>query len=319
MPKVSVIMPAYNAEQYISEAIDSILAQTFTDFEFIIINDSSLDSTEQIVMSYGDKRISYVKNEQNLGVAKTLNKGLAMAKGQYVARMDADDVSLPSRLGKQVAYMDAHPECGICGTNTLLFGQGKVNEPFCFAENDKDIRADILFNNCFAHPTVMLRTQVIRKYHLEYDSSFERIEDYELWGRLLMVSKGHNIQEPLLRYRFHASQVTQAYKPEQLLALQKLHRIILLRVGVDMTPEEEAIFNRICAGERQLSQAEYKEFVSGGRKLIACCGRIRTRVRKIYSSVNMQIMKASDIQVYHFSVLELAYQLLDLVRNSIKK
>ena len=115
-------MPAYNAEKYINEAIDSILAQTFTDFEFIIIDDGSTDSTCAIVESYSDSRIRFFKNEHNLGVAATLNRGLDLARGEYIARMDADDISLPTRFEKQAAYMDSHPDVVVCGTGVECFG-----------------------------------------------------------------------------------------------------------------------------------------------------------------------------------------------------
>lgn len=117
MPKISVILPAYNAEKYINEAIDSILTQTYRDFELIILNDCSKDRTEEIILSYEDDRIVYLKNQVNMGVAATLNRGLAAAKGEYVARMDADDISLPERFEKQAAYLDEHP--GTAGHEAL--------------------------------------------------------------------------------------------------------------------------------------------------------------------------------------------------------
>jgi glycosyltransferase involved in cell wall biosynthesis len=115
-PYVTVLMPVYNTEMYLKEAIDSILNQTFRDFEFIVINDGSTDSTSDIIESYSDPRIIYLQNEKNLGVATSLNKGLSIAKGTYIARMDGDDVSRCDRLEKQVAFMDANPEIGVCGT-----------------------------------------------------------------------------------------------------------------------------------------------------------------------------------------------------------
>lgn len=114
-------MPAYNAEKYLREAIDSILAQTFTDFELIIINDGSTDFTKDIILSYTDQRIRYIENEQNSGICVTLNKGLDAARGRYIARMDSDDISLPRRLEVQVQYMDSHPEIGVAGTDIEIF------------------------------------------------------------------------------------------------------------------------------------------------------------------------------------------------------
>ena len=152
--KMSVIMPVYNGEKYLKEAIDSILNQTFSDFEFIIVNDCSSDNTEDIIKSYKDNRIVYLKNEENSGVATTLNRGLDIAKGEYIARMDADDISLPKRFEKQVDFMDKNKNCIICGSNTELFGaiSGRTYVPL----TDSAIRATVIFSSPFTHPTVMI-------------------------------------------------------------------------------------------------------------------------------------------------------------------
>ena len=123
MKKISVLMPAYNAEKYIGEAIESILNQTYKDFEFIIINDGSIDRTEDIILSYDDPRIIYLKNKENSGIVASLNNGLKQAKGQYVARMDADDISLPTRFEKQLQYMESNQHIFVLGTSLILFGE----------------------------------------------------------------------------------------------------------------------------------------------------------------------------------------------------
>ena len=121
VPSISVVMPAYNAEKYLREDIDSILAQTYDDFEFIIINDGSIDRTKEIILSYSDPRIVYIENEQNSGICVTLNKGLDTAKGRYIVRMDSDDIALPQRLEIQVRYMDANPDVGVAGSMVERF------------------------------------------------------------------------------------------------------------------------------------------------------------------------------------------------------
>ena len=115
-PAVSVVMPVYNGEKYLRESIDSILNQTYTDYEFIIVNDGSNDKTEEIILSYNDNRIRYIKNEKNLQIVKSLNRGIELAKGRYIARMDADDISLPRRFEKQITFMENNLEIGVCGT-----------------------------------------------------------------------------------------------------------------------------------------------------------------------------------------------------------
>ena len=145
MPRVSVILPAYNAEAYLKEAIDSILNQTFPDFQLIVINDCSTDGTEEIIRQYADPRLVPVKNEKNLGIAATLNRGLSLAQGDYIARMDADDISLPHRLERQVAYLDAHPDIAVLGTNVETFDE---NGPLCTGWSSTDpaqMKADLLW------------------------------------------------------------------------------------------------------------------------------------------------------------------------------
>ncbi len=299
MPKISVIMPAYNAEKYIAEAIDSILGQTFGDFEFIILNDCSKDRTEEIILSYDDPRIVYVKNEENMGVARTLNRGLDLAKGEFIARMDADDISLPERFAKQVAYMNRHKNCGICGSNTILFGERLTPSPFCFSKKNNSIFADMLFNSPFAHPSVMLRANILKKYNLYYDYAFERVEDYHLWYRLLQVSKGYNIQEPLLRYRMHPNQVTQAYKAEIPTMLTILKKEMMQSFSIPVSNEELAVFIQVCRGLRNLSAADYRHFISGGKKIISHIKTGKLSSMWIYASLNASIVCASGIATSH--------------------
>lgn len=205
MPRISVIMPAYNAQQYIAEAIDSILGQTFSDFELIVLNDCSRDATGEIVRSYSDSRLVYVENEENLGVAGTLNRGLALASGEYIARMDSDDISLPQRFAQQVAFLDANPQVIACGSNAILFGdtQGKTEMP----TDDRSIRLRMALTNPFVHPSMMLRKSALEG--IGYDCTFEGREDYRMWMVLSQRGELQNLPQPLLQYRLHGGQVTQ--------------------------------------------------------------------------------------------------------------
>lgn len=206
MPKISVIMPAYNAEKYIREAIDSILGQTFTDFEFIIIDDASSDSTVSIIESYDDERIRFFKNDENMGVARTLNRGLEMAKGEYIARMDSDDISLPKRFEKQVKFLDDNKNVAVCGSAVELFGA--VNETRSFSKESSSLKVDLLFSSCIAHPSVMMRSDVIGTDGYMYDSDYTGVEDYELWCRVSQKHKLFALCDVLLKYRIHPRQVT---------------------------------------------------------------------------------------------------------------
>ena len=165
MPMISVIMPVYNGEKYLCEAIDSILNQTYTDFEFIILNDGSTDKTEEIILSYDDPRIVYVKNETNLQIVKTLNKGIALAKGKYIARMDADDISLPERFEKQLKFMEQYPSIDVCGTWMRIIDKPK--QVWTYPEKHEEIKAQLLFNTPLSHPTLIIKKSFFNDFKYE--------------------------------------------------------------------------------------------------------------------------------------------------------
>lgn len=208
-PKISVVMPVYNGARYIRESIDSILNQTFTDFELIIINDGSTDNSEEITLSYQDPRIVYLKNEINSKICVTLNRGLDAARGEYIARLDCDDIAMPNRLEHQKQYLDKHPEIGIVGSDIITFGEGREDQYFDFVHDPDGCRAGLLFNTCFAHPAVMMRTSIIREHNLHYREEYKGIEDLEMWWRMSQFAEMTNIPEALIRYRKHPGQETQ--------------------------------------------------------------------------------------------------------------
>ncbi len=195
-PIISVLMPAYNAAAYIREAIDSILTQTFTDFEFVIINDGSTDTTEEIILSYSDERIKYYANESNMGIVKTLNRGIDLCRGKYIARMDADDVSLPNRLEKQVHRLEANPQIVACGTLYAIYGDQRQT-PVDVATDVQDIRYDMAIYCQFAHSTMMIRKDILEQYKLRYREEYKCAEDYKLWTELLQYGDMINIPEVL--------------------------------------------------------------------------------------------------------------------------
>lgn len=205
MPKVSVIMPVYNSEKYLAEAIESILSQTFSDFEFIIIDDCSTDSSYQIADSFRDSRIRLFRNSENSGVAYSLNRGIELSEGYYIARMDADDISLLQRLERQISYLETHPSVGVLGTAISFCGakQGIFQN----TDSPQQAKIDLLFNSCICHPTAIIRRSSLDKFR--YDRNFEGCEDYELWWRLSFRCEITSLSEVLFHYRFHKSQVTQ--------------------------------------------------------------------------------------------------------------
>jgi glycosyltransferase involved in cell wall biosynthesis len=199
-PKVTVLMPVYNGEKYLREAIDSILNQTFKDFEFLIINDGSTDSSQTIVESYDDPRIHLI-NQKNKGLSETLNIGLDLSNGEYIARMDADDISMNNRLSEQVSFMDKNRDVGICGTFAIIIdknghGIGRIVSP----QKHEEIKAQLLFNTSLAHPSVIFRKSIFKIHNLQYLNV--KSEDYELWVRSANITKLANINKFLIKYRY---------------------------------------------------------------------------------------------------------------------
>ncbi|CAG5007983.1 D-inositol-3-phosphate glycosyltransferase [Dyadobacter sp. CECT 9275] len=203
IPKVTVLMPVYNAQAFLNKAMESILCQTFTNFEFLIINDGSTDNSENIIQSYSDPRISYYRNEKNEGIIGTLNKGISLAKGKYIARMDADDISLPERLMRQTSFLDDNPVYALVATQISLIdseGHSAGEWKDDLITGSDQIKRKMPFTNCIAHPSVMIKTEIIN--HYKYNTKQRNNEDYDLWLRLL--SDGYRIaklSERLLLYR----------------------------------------------------------------------------------------------------------------------
>lgn len=234
-PIISVVMPAYNSEKYIGEAIESILNQTFTDFEFIIINDGSTDNTAKIIKQYAqqDARIKFVNHSKNKGLVGVLNEGLDIATGEYIARMDSDDISLPTRFEKQVKYMDAHPECGVLGTWFKTFGKRNtvVKHPTIIK------LLNILSDEHVGHPTVMLRKSIIDKYQFRYDTNYKHAEDFELWSRMVLLTEIHNLPEILLNYRWADANISVVHANNQIQNTKKIKQNILDKLTNDPTKQ----------------------------------------------------------------------------------
>lgn len=208
-PLVSVILPVYNGEQYLRRAIDSILQQEFTDFELLLIDDHSSDSTPDICREYArtDPRVVYLRNEVNKRVAAALNVGIEAARGNYIARMDADDISLAARLSTQVQFLEQHPDITLVDTLMTYIDETDKPTGSCNARvfQRKDIRRQLTRQNVMGHSSIMIRAEVLKK-HRYHKTTYE---DYELWLRL--AAKGYwfeKLQESLLLYRIHTASIT---------------------------------------------------------------------------------------------------------------
>lgn len=196
-------MPTYNCELYVAEAIESILGQTFTDFEFLIIDDCSTDSTINIINSYNDNRIKVITKERNTGYTESLNYGIGIANGKYIARMDGDDISLPTRFEKQLGAFEVDKDLILCGTAIQVIGTNEVKR---HPVKHEDIKVKLCFSNAFFHPTVMIRKDIFNI--VKYNKDFEPAEDYDLWTKIVFLGKVTNIDDVLLNYRVHNNQVS---------------------------------------------------------------------------------------------------------------
>jgi glycosyltransferase involved in cell wall biosynthesis len=233
---VTVLMPVFNAEKHLIEAIISILNQTYIFFEFIIINDGSIDDSENIILSFNDNRIIYIKNEINLGLIKTLNLGFSLAKGKYLVRMDSDDISDLKRLEKQLEYMESNPEIGLLGSNFIIFGD--QNEYVKYPKDNDEIKIASIFYNPFCHPSVMIRKEIIDKNQLLFNQKYLHAEDYRLWTEFLKITKVHNLQDFLLNYRSHSAQVSKVHLKIQNENSIKAQNELLLDAGFKFTEIE---------------------------------------------------------------------------------
>jgi len=246
IPRVSVVMCVYNSEKYVEEAIESILDQTFRDFELIIVDDGSLDSAPRLLTGYEarDPRVFVHRFASNQGLSSALNFGIHQARGKYIARMDADDVSLPARLEEQVGFMDAHSEIGVCSTGAQLIGERQDKKWQSLTSHDA-IHARMLFVNAIAHPTVMLRASTLQEHALEYDPNVRYAQDYELWSRAITKTHFANLPQILLKHRVHQARVSAKYSAQQLQMYNRVRRQLLAALGIEPNEMELEIHQKI--------------------------------------------------------------------------
>ena len=250
-------MGVYNAATYLREAIDSILNQSFADFEFLIYNDGSTDETAAIVCSYTDPRIFFFDNPINRSVSPNMNEGIERATGRYIVRMDGDDIAHPERLAKQVAYMDTHPEIGLCGTAVQYFGASSAL--IQLPEHNDIIQHTMWLQNAFYQPSVIIRTEVLRKSGLRYDVQYEFAEDYKLWSDMCAVTQVHNLPEALLNYRIHPHQISRRQSLGQQQVSAKIRKEQMQRLHIQLRPAHERAFEMLTidSGWRDFQPADY--------------------------------------------------------------
>jgi len=215
-PLVSVVMAVYNGEPFLAAAMDSILNQTYTNFELIVVDDASTDRTAEILKNYTDPRVEIYTNPDNIGQTRSLNRGLALAKGSIIARHDADDISQPDRFQRQIDYLIAHPEVGLLGTSyTVISDTGQVLEEVILPTTDEALNERLDDGNIFCHGSVMFTADAVKKVG-GYNEGFRVTQDYDLWLRLAEVSKIANLPDVLYQFRFDSNSVSRTKRGLQL-------------------------------------------------------------------------------------------------------
>jgi len=219
---IAVLLPARNAEEYLREAIESILSQTFENFQLIVVDDASTDSTWSIIKRFNDSRIMRIKLAESKGIVNALNVALRASDSEFVARIDADDIARNDRFEKQVEFLRSHPEVGVCGSSIKMIRGGHscyVRYPEC---HNEIVSSLMVYKRSICHPTVMMRRSVLNLHQLQYTDNYRHAEDLFLWHELAHKTKFHNLREPLLAYRVHTEQVSSRFKEEQTIQTRAL-------------------------------------------------------------------------------------------------
>jgi len=228
-PEISVIMSVYNSERFLKESVDSILNQTFRNFEFIITDDCSTDGTLGMLEDYTseDSRIVLIRNERNKGLTKNLNSMINIAKGKYIARLDADDISLPERLEKQYRFMEKNTSVGVLGTDGSIFGDKRKTIVIDRPSTHEEIRVAFAFENLLIHSSAFIRRSVLEEKNIRYDENFKIIQDYELWTRLSSETEFRILNEKLVNYRVSETNISSITEKQENYREEILKKIYL--------------------------------------------------------------------------------------------
>lgn len=254
-PNISVVMPVYNVEKYVFAAVQSILKQTFENFELIIIDDASTDMTYDIVNKFQDKRIIKLQNKKNIGIANTLNKGIQLAHGEFIVRMDGDDISKSNRFEKQLNFMQSNPELMISGTHMdLISSEGNFIKQQKKEIGKEEIRIGLFFGHtALAHSSIIIRKQLLDSYCLRYDSAFQYAEDYDLYCRSTQYSLMNNLEESLIQYRIHDDSVSRKYHFQQQIDAKAALYLHLRRLRIPFSYEQFKIHTNIAFSSKRYS------------------------------------------------------------------
>lgn len=268
IPEISVIIPVFNAAPFLQESVESILNQTYSNFEVIILNDKSTDESLEIIkkLQSKDNRIIIIDKAQNVGPANLRNEGINAAKGNFIALMDADDISLPTRFEKQIAILKNNPEIGVCGTWFTFFGSQKDKVIKHAAQNDA-IKVSFLHSCNIGNPTVMFKKEVLGD--LKFDNDYVPVEDYDLWSRLLAKTSFHNIPESLLNYRQHNNNISKTKIDNVNRAVRNVKINQLHNLGIDSADSKIDFYLNAVSFKKGLSPEEIIETINASKFLIS--------------------------------------------------
>ncbi len=291
-PLISVIMPVYNGEEFLRETIDSVLNQTYQNFEFIIVNDGSVDSTQQIIDSYNDKRIVPLNLTRNQGVSNARNRGTDLSKGEFIAFCDADDLYDPSRLQTQLDFLTGNPTVDVCGSYFIVFENDQeilIRHPI----TDQEIKEHFFTGNCIGQPSVMGKSGVFQKY--KYDPELQASEDYDLWAR--MATGGvvfANVPFPLVKYRLHPAQ-----------ASKTKGRLLHVTSKTACTNYTLAYLNNNIISEysksKETSLADFRKFIT---ELSAACDKKSSDMNTFRPLIALQYKKLDTPGIMAFATLK---------------
>lgn len=282
---VSVIMTNYNTpESFLREAIDSILNQTYDDFEFIIVDDASTDDSLSVIEFYTDDRIKILRNEQNIGLTKSLNRALSVCKGEFVARMDSDDISEPQRIEKQVQFLRSNPDVIVCGTWAKFIGdwqQAHTNEYIRRTIPERDtFRVYQLFSNNpnIVHPTAMFNRSLMLKYSIHYNEEYIYAQDYRMWISCSRYGECSIVPEVLLRYRVHDRAISSSKKEIQEDCCNRIIQEQLNELHLTLTDETKLYHIRLLSSVRKPYDIRIKKWM---KEIIAANKRYKIYNRRV--------------------------------------
>ena len=264
---ISVIMSNYNTpEEFLREAIESVLNQTYSDFEFIIVDDCSTDNSLEIIESYKDSRIIIIKNEKNLGITKSLNRALKAAQGEFVARMDGDDICLPERFHKQVDFLKQNPDTIVCGTWVELFGKGADShkeKTTCKTLPEKEtLQINLLFGNHLniIHPSAMFNNKLLKNNNIAYNENYIFAQDYRMWVECCKKGDLANVSEILFKYRIHNKAVSSDKKSVQTECAKTIMAEQLSWLDLELPDDWETFHSGLLTGRKPFD-LRYKEWI----------------------------------------------------------